>query len=122
MPTEDEANHAEHHPRAVADGQLVGALRDAAELLEMPDRALDDVALAVAAAVEAPAVHGALVPAPRQDRGDAVAAAPGAHGGEAVRLVAGERAGVAPRRPARAADADRVEERRGGGEIAGLAR
>lgn len=120
MPPEDEANHAEHDPGLVADGELIGALGDAAELLQVPDRALDDVALAIAPSVEAPAAHGALVLTSRQHGRDAMAPAPAPHGGEAVGLVACERRGIAARRSAPAGDTDRVEQRGRGREVARL--
>lgn len=60
MASAGEANDAEEDPCRVADGELVGALRDAAELLAMCHRALDDVALAIALLVKAAPAHRAL--------------------------------------------------------------
>lgn len=72
MPADNEANHDEEHPGPVVHGKFVGALGDAPELLQVPHYAFDEVALAIAAAVEAPPRQSALVVAPWQRGRDAL--------------------------------------------------
>ena len=122
MPTEREANHAKNGPGAVPDGEFVGAERHAMELLQMTNRALDDVALPVARAVKAAAADRARVGAPRQYGTRAMPATPRAHRSPAVAPITGQRIWVPARPPASAGDADAVKERGGPAQVVRLAR
>ena len=81
------------------------------ELFQMPNRAFDDMTLAILRPVEAAAADWTRVSATRQHGARAMPTAPRAHRTATVALIAGQRVRVPTRPAAPARNADAIQER-----------